>query len=76
MLWMECSKNSEITPMTQKELEQKILDACQNTVKCLQDSPISKKCQIYNQIGFYQGFCDAQEWTVNLDFINELEDLA
>ena len=62
--------------MNQKELEQNILQACQNTVEYLQDSPISKKCQIYNQIGFYQGFCASKEWSVNIDFINELEDLA
>jgi len=58
------------------ELEQSTRLACESTALSLEDSPISRGKQIFNHIGFYQGFCAANNWPQNLDFVNEMIDLA
>lgn len=62
--------------MNEKELEQNTRLVCESAALSLKDSPISRGRQIFNHIGFYQGFCDAKGWEQNLNFVIEMSDLA
>jgi hypothetical protein len=60
----------------QKSLEEKILLACEATALSLEDSPKSKAMQIYNHVGFYQGFCAAKQWEANIDLVMKMVNLV
>lgn len=62
--------------MNEKELEQNTRLACESAALSLKDSPISRGKQIFNHVGFYQGYCAANNWQINLGFVNEMIDLA
>lgn len=62
--------------MNKEELEQNTRLACESTALSLEDSPISRGRQIFNHLGFYQGFCNAKNWEQNLDFVMEMANLA
>jgi len=61
---------------TPKELEEFIALACESVALSLEDSPKSRMAQIYNHVGYYQGFCHAKEWIVNIDFVMRMIDLS
>ena len=61
---------------TQKQLEERISLACESAALSLEDSPKSRMAQVYNHIGYYQGFCAAKEWITNIDFVMKMLDLS
>lgn len=62
--------------MNQEILEAQTIVSCQEVAKSLADSPISRTRQIFNLLGFYQGYCSAMGWEANGDLLILLCDLA
>ena len=60
--------------VTQKQVEEQIALACETAV--LEDFPESRMAQIHNHVGYYQGFCHAKEWIVNIDFVVRMINLS
>lgn len=62
--------------MNQSTLEENIRLACESSALALEDSSISRGRQIFNHVGYYQGYCEAKGWKCNLDFVMEMISLA
>lgn len=62
--------------MNESTFEENIRIACESASLSLEDSPISRGKQIFNHVGYYQGYCEAKNWKCNLDFVMEMISLA
>jgi hypothetical protein len=59
-----------------QSFELEILQSCQKIAANLYDSPVSRRGQILNSIGFYQGYCAAKDWETDISLIVKCENMA